>query len=163
MYGKSYKVGFGFGYNYNDYVTKDNGMHDKTTLHMSQFKIELLQRVMIRRWSINWDLGAYGGVNFVRNVTTKDNILWNDENGNPLDPQPYDKEVETQYKKCKSANRFEFGATTRISYCFMNQINLGVYANYRFTDVLKLDDPVMGPKTNQPMPWCIGVEIEIVH
>jgi hypothetical protein len=161
LYGKSYQVGFGFGFNFNNYVSEDNGLHDKTTLRLAQFKGELLQRVIIRMWGINWDLGVYGGVNYSRRVKTVDKILWYGNDGQSLKPQPYDKEVETVYKKCKAANLFEYGATTRLSYNLSGMLNIGVYANYRLSDVITKDDPVIGPKAN-PSPWCIGFELEIV-
>ena len=40
-------------------------------------------------------------------------------------------------------------------------LNIGVYANYRLSDVITKDDPVIGPTAN-PSPWCIGFELEIV-
>ena len=162
LYGKSYKVGFGFGFNFNNYVSKDNDFHNKTTLSLAQFKGELLQRVIIRMWGIHWDLGAYGGINFSRHVTTVDKNIWYGNDGQALEPQPYDKEVETVYKKCKAANLFEYGATTRLSYNLSGILNIGVYANYRLSDVLTKDDPILGPKANKPSPWCIGFELEIV-
>ena len=161
LYGKSYKVGLGFGFNFNDYVSKDNEFHDKTTLSLAQFKGELLQRVIIRMLGINWDLGAYGGVNYSRRVKTIDEFAWLGEDGQALKPQPYDKEIETVYKKCKAANLFEYGATTRLSYNLSGMLNIGVYANYRLSEIITKDDPIIGLKAN-PSPWCIGFELEIV-
>ena len=64
-------------------------------------------------------------------------------------------------QKCKAANLFEYGATTRLSYNLSGMLNIGVYANYRLSDVITKDDPVIGPTAN-PSPWCIGFELEIV-
>ena len=163
LYGKSYKVGFGMGFTFNNYIMKDNGEHEKVTLSMSQFRIELLQRVMIRLWGVNWDLGAYGGFMMSSSVKVVDKIVFTDDNGNAYDPQPYDEEVKTNYNTCKAANRFEYGLTTRISYCLAEVLNIGIYANYRFSDVFTKEDFLLGnPKNRQPSPWSIGIELEIV-
>ena len=58
-------------------------------------------------------------------------------------------------------NRFEYGATTRISYSIANVINIGVYGSYRLSPILTKDDPILGTKANNPSPWSVGVEFEI--
>ena len=50
----------------------------------------------------------------------------------------------------------------RLSYTIANAINLGVYANYRLSDIITKDDGMIGPKANNPSPWSFGVEIEIM-
>ena len=41
-------------------------------------------------------------------------------------------------------------------------LNLGVYCNYRLSPILTKDDPILGTKANNPSPWSVGVEIELV-
>ena len=59
-------------------------------------------------------------------------------------------------------NRFEYGATTRLSYTIANAINLGVYANYRLSDIITKPDGIIGDPAHQPLPWSFGIEFEIV-
>ena len=164
LYGKTYKFGFGWGLDWNRFVSNNSlGLNDrKTTMRQMQFRGELLQRIVLRRIGFNWDLGAYGGVNLTRRVKLVDKVTYLDANNQPVDPTPYDEKVTTHFTGCKAMNRFEYGVTTRLSYCFENAINLGVYANYRLSDIITKDDGMIGPKANNPSPWSFGVEIEIM-
>ncbi len=167
MYGKTYKFGMGLGLDFNRFVAKSNHdatslAHDKTILRQMQVRGELFQRVVIRLWGVNWDLGAYGGINATRRVKTIDNITWQDNMGQDLDPQPYNEKVTSLYKSCKAMNLFEYGATTRLSYSIQNVFNIGVYANYRLSDIITKQDFLIGSPANQPSPWSFGIEFEIM-
>ena len=166
MYGKTYKIGMGLGLGWNEFIChNEEGELDllKGETRMKNFQVrgELLQRVVIRLWGINWDLGAYGGINFTRNIQLLENVNWVDDNGNALNPQPYDSKVVTYISGAKAMNRFEYGATTRISYSIANVINIGIYGSYRLSPILTKDDPILGTKANNPSPWSVGVEIEV--
>ena len=168
FYGKSYKIGMGLGLDWNRFVAKGqipNAMEvaDRTTImRQMQVRAELMQRVVIRLWGVNWDLGVYGGINATRRVKTIDQFTWLDDNGEPLPTQPYGKEYNTFHYKCKAMNLFEYGATTRISYNIANLMNIGVYGSYRLSPVITKDDVFIGTKANNPSPWNVGIEIELV-
>ena len=164
MYGKSYKIGFGIGYDHKRFISKDldinnDGIRNETQILQHQLLLELFQRVIIQRWDVIWDLGGYLDINESRNVKTVNTNLWYDNNGQPMNPQPYE-EVESVYKGSKSMNRAEYGITTRISYKVMHLFNVGLYGSYRLSDILIHDDPVLGPTTNEPSPWRIGIDLE---
>ena len=103
----------------------------------------------------------YGGVNATRNITLIENINWTDNDGTALNPQPYDSKVVTYISGAKAMNRFEYGATTRISYSIANVINIGVYGSYRLSPVITKEDFLLGSPSNQPSPWSVGIEIEV--
>ena len=160
FFGKTYKIGYGWSLDWNHFVAKNSlGVNDrKTIMRQMQFRGELLQRIVMHRLGINWDLGAYGGVNITRRVSTVDEMKF-------AVPDPtwnYDDEVTSHYTGCKAMNRFEYGATTRISYTFMNAINLGIYARYRLSDIITKQDILIGSPNNQPSPWSFGIELEIM-
>ena len=160
LYGKTYKFGYGWGLDLNRFVAKNSleTSNRKTQMRQLQFRGELLQRIVLRRVGFNWDLGAYGGINITRRVKTIDQLQF-------AEPDPifhYSPEVTTSYKRCKAMNLFEYGVTTRLSYSIMNAINLGVYANYRLSDIITKNDFLIGNPTNHPSPWSFGVEFEIV-
>ena len=164
LYGKTYKFGFGWGLDFNRFIANNSlGINDrKTSMRQMQFRLELLQRIVIRRIGVNWDLGAYGGINITRRARTTDNVTWLDDNGQELDPQPYYKEVVTHYRRVMAMNLFEYGATTRFSYSVANMINLGIYGSYRLSDILTKQDNLLGSPNNQPSPWSFGIEFEIM-
>ena len=171
LYGKTYKIGYGLGIDFNQFEARKDYNYTmtgyridnrKTQMKQTQFRAEVLQRIMLRRTGLIWDLGAYGGINLTRRVRTIDEITWLDDNGQALNPQPYHKEVITEYKRCKAMNLFEYGATTRLSYSYENAINFGVYANYRLSNIITKDDLIIGLKANNPSPWSFGFEIEIM-
>ena len=162
MYGKSYKIGMGLGLDFNRFVSKNSlAFEDRTTImRQMQVRGELLQRILFRRLGLNWDLGAYGGINALRRVKVIDNVTWQDAEGNPT--QPYKNKVSSYFNYCRAMNLFEYGATTRISYSVANMINIGVYGSYRLSPVITKDDFLIGNPDNQPSPWSIGIEFEIV-
>ena len=164
LYGKSYKIGVGLGLDWNRFVRKDKDSdvhpyHDKVVLSSMQVRAELLQRIMIRRIGVNWDLGGYGGINITRRVRITDKTYITDDMGQHISGDDYSKKV-TEYYGCKAMNRFEYGAFTRISYSIMNIINVGVYGSYRLSPVITKEDPLIG--NTDPSPWGFGVEIEIM-
>lgn len=165
MYGKSYKIGMGLGLDWNRFVAKGQipGAMEiadrETTMRQMQLRGELLQRVVIRLWGINWDLGVYGGINALRRVKVVDNMKWQDPEGNPI--QPYKSKVTSYYNHCRAMNLFEYGVTTRISYSIANLVNIGVYGSYRLSPVITKEDFLLGSPSNQPSPWSVGIEIEI--
>jgi len=186
-YGKTYKIGMGLGLDFNRFVAKNNNYlyapsaqiegaevkaNYKTTMRNMQLRGELLQRVVIRSWGVNWDLGVYGGINATRRVQTDDYIAWYDEQGMMILPQPYNKHVITNYTGCKAMNLFEYGATTRLSYSIGNMLNIGVYGSYRLSNVITQPDPIIGhlnPTIDPnhyiikvPSPWSVGIEFEFV-
>ena len=159
FYGKTYKFGFGLGFDWNRFVAKNSlGIDNrKTQMRQMQLRAELLQRILIRLWGVSWDLGGYGGVNLIRRVKTVDELQFDD-------PDPiynYSPEVTTYYKDCKAMNRFEYGLTTRISYSIQNMINVGVYGQYRLSNVITKPDILIGDPAQQPSPWSVGIEFEI--
>jgi len=162
MYGKTYKIGMGLGLDFNRFVAQNSlGIEDRTTtMRQMQLRGELLQRVVIRLWGVNWDLGVYGGINATRRVKNVDNITWQDAEGNPTDP--YNNKVSCYYNGCKAMNLFEYGATTRISYCVGNMLNIGVYGSYRLSPVITKEDFLIGSPNHQPSPWSVGIEFELV-
>ena len=160
FYGKTYKVGFGWGLDWNRFVAKNSlGIKDRTTtMRQMQFRLELLQRVMIRRIGVNWDLGVYGGINITRRVKTTDHLLF-------AEPDPtynYNPNVNTYYRGCKAMNLFEYGATTRLSYCIDNMLNIGIYGSYRLSNIITKQDFLIGNPANQPSPWSFGIEFELL-
>ena len=162
LYGKSYKIGMGLGLDWNRFVAQNSlGIDDRTTtLRQMQLRGELLQRILFRRLGMNWDLGVYGGVNATRRVKLVDNISWLDAEGNPT--HPYNSKVSSYYNGCKAMNLFEYGATTRISYSIGNMLNIGVYGSYRLSPVITKEDFLIGNPDNQPSPWSVGIEFELV-
>jgi hypothetical protein len=170
LYGKSYKIGGGLGLDWNRFVTnkyypynhsittKEDEDPDRTiTMRQMQIRGELLQRILFRRLGINWDLGAYGGINALRRVKVVDNITWQDAEGNPA--QPYNNKVTSYYNHCRAMNLFEYGAFTRISYSIQNMINIGVYGSYRLSPVITKEDFLIG--SSNTSPWSVGIEFEI--
>ena len=162
LYGKTYKIGMGLGLDFNRFVSKNSlAFEDRTTImRQMQIRGELLQRIVFRRLGINWDLGAYGGINALRRVKVIDNVTWQDAEGNPT--HPYNNKVTSFYNYCRAMNLFEYGATTRISYSIANMINIGVYGSYRLSPVITKEDFLIGDPNNQPSPWSVGIELELV-
>ncbi len=166
MYGKSYKIGMGLGLDWNRFVAKGqvpDAMEvasRETIMRQMQLRGELLQRVVIRLWGVNWDLGVYGGINALRRVKVVDNMKWHDAEGNSI--QPYNSKVTSYYNYCRAMNLFEYGATTRISYSIANMLNIGVYGSYRLSPVITKDDFLIGSPNNQPSPWSVGIELEVM-
>ena len=171
FYGKTYKFGFGWGLDWNRFVANHDHnetmpyyeiTHRKAQLRQMQFRGELLQRIVMRRIGINWDLGAYGGINITRRVKTTDDVEWSFDNP----PLAFNNKVVTYYNRQKGMNPFEYGATTRLSYTFENAVNLGIYANYRLSRVMGLGctqfNYLIGPNCADPSPWSFGIEIEIM-
>jgi hypothetical protein len=58
----------------------------ETIMRQMQLRGELLQRIVIRLLGINWDLGAYGGINALRRVKVVDHMNWQDAEGKPTQP-----------------------------------------------------------------------------
>lgn len=167
MYGKTYKLGMGLGLGWNDFICSNkNGELDllkgETSMRNFQVRGELFQRIALRRLGLNWDLGVYGDINATRKIMLVENFIWTDNDGNTLNPQPYDSKVVTYISGAKAMNRFEYGATTRISYSIANVINVGIYGNYRLSPILTKDDPILGTNANNPSPWSVGIEFELV-
>ncbi len=166
FYGKSYKIGMGLGLDWNRYVHLDKDsdihpFHDQTIMRNMQIRGELMQRVVIRLWGINWDLGVYGGINATRRVKVVDKTYLVDDMGQPLPPEMC-RTKYTMYNGVKAMNLFEYGATTRISYSIANVMNIGIYGSYRLSPVITKDGVlVVGGKANDPSPWSVGIEFEI--
>ena len=158
FYGKTYKFGFGWGLDWNRFVAKNSlGVNDRTTtMRQMQFRLELLQRVMLRRIGLIWDLGAYGGINITRRVQTIDELHFA-----VPDPSYNYSDKVTYYNRCKAMNLFEYGVTTRISYSIANMVNVGLYGNYRLSNIITKDDFLIGSPSKQPSPWSFGIEIEL--
>lgn len=163
-FGKTYRIGFGWGLDWNHFVAKNSlGVNDrKTIMRQMQFRVELLQRIVMHRIGVNWDLGAYGGINITRRVELREKVTFLDENQQAVTPAPYDENVSTYLTGCKAMNRFEYGATTKLSYTFAGAINLGVYARYRLSNIITKQDGLIGDPTHQPSPWSFGIEFEIM-
>lgn len=166
FYGKTYKIGMGLGLDWNRFVANKSLIPDDViTMRQMQLRGELLQRVVIRLWGINWDLGAYAGINATRRVKEVVNILSYDIEGNPIEmPEDfhYNSKVVYNYSKCTAMNLFEYGATTRISYSIANLLNIGVYGSYRLSPVITKEDFLIGSPNNQPSPWSVGIELELM-
>lgn len=166
FYGKTYKIGMGYGIEWNRFVATGQipdamEVADRTTImRQMQLRAEVMQRVVIRLLGINWDLGVYGGINALRRVKVVDNMKWQEAEGNPT--QPYNNKVTSYYNHCKAQNLFEYGATTRVSYSIANLLNIGVYGSYRLSPVITKDDFLIGSPNNQPSPWSVGIEFELV-
>lgn len=166
FYGKTYKIGMGYGIEWNRFVATGQipgamEVADRTTImRQMQLRAEVMQRVVIRLWGVNWDLGVYGGINALRRVKVVDKMEWHDAEGNPT--QPYNNTVASYYNHCKAQNLFEYGATTRISYSIANLLNIGIYGSYRLSPVITKDDVLIGTNANNPSPWNVGIEFEFV-
>ena len=166
FYGKTYKIGMGLGLDWNRFVAKGQipdameVAERKTIMRQMQLRGELLQRVVIRLWGVNWDLGVYGGINALRRVKVVDHMKWQDTDGTPT--QPYNSKVTSYYNHCRAMNLFEYGVTTRVSYSIANLLNIGVYGSYRLSPVITKDDYLIGTKANNPSPWSVGIEFELV-
>ena len=165
MYGKTYKIGMGLGLDWNRFVHNDKDsdihpFHDQLMLRNMQVRGELLQRIALRRLGLNWDLGAYGGINVTRRVRVTDKTYITDGLGQHIPSESYTKEVSTYYG-CKAMNLFEYGATTRLSYSIQNMINIGVYGSYRLSPVIVKEDVLLNSRID-PSPWSVGIELEIV-
>jgi hypothetical protein len=166
LYGKTYKVGFGWSLDFNRFIHKDKDsdihpFHDKIEMRSMQLRGELLQRIVMRRIGINWDLGGYGGINITRRVRITDKTYITDDLGQHISGNDYSKKVTTYYN-AKIMNLFEYGAFTRISYSIANMLNIGVYGSYRLSPVITKDDFLIGSTNNQPSPWSFGIELELV-
>ena len=166
MYGKTYKIGMGLGLDWNRYVHNDKDsdnhpFHDQVMLRNMQLRGELVQRIVLRRIGLNWDLGGYGGINITRRVRFTDKTYITDHVGQHISDNTYSKKVTTYYN-CKNMNLFEYGAFTRISYSIGNMLNIGVYGSYRLSPVITKDDSLIGSKVNNPSPWSVGIEFELV-
>jgi hypothetical protein len=169
MYGKSYKIGMGLGLDWNRFVNNDKDsdihpFHDQVMLRNMQLRGELLQRVVIRLWGINWDLGGYGGINITRRVRITDKTYITDDMGQPISGNDYSKKITTYYN-AKIMNLFEYGAFTRISYSIANMLNIGVYGSYRHSPVCKDTDDLIHPDGGcyiSPSHWSVGIEFELV-
>jgi subtilisin family serine protease len=165
-YGKSYKIGMGVGLDWNRFVANapspgTPSVKDRITImRQMQVRGELMQRVLIRRLGMNWDLGVYGGINIARRVKIIDDITWQDAEGSLT--QPYSNKVFSHYNGCKAMNLFEYGATTRLSYSIANMINVGIYGSYRLSPIITKEDFLIGSKAKNPSPWSIGIEFELV-
>ena len=168
FYGKSYKIGMGLGLDWNRFVQRnlyapssiiDHPSNDRVMMCNMQLRGELLQRIPIRRWGINWDLGVYGGFNITRREKVTDRLYITDEMGQEISEGVYSKKVTTYYN-AKAMNRFEYGATTRISYTIASMLNIGVYGSYRLSNVIIGGDAVVGDIN--PSPWNVGIEFELV-
>ena len=166
MYGKTYKLGMGLGLNWNRFVANapspgtPSVINRTTIMRQMQVRGELFQRIIMRSLGINWDLGVYGGINATRRVKLVDNIPWQDAEGNPT--HPYNNKVSSYYNGCTAMNLFEYGATTRFSFTIADVINIGVYGSYRMSPVITKEDFLIGSPNNQPSPWSIGIEFELV-
>ena len=169
MYGKSYKIGMGLGLDWNRFVNNDKDsdihpFHDQVMLRNMQLRGELLQRVVIRLWGINWDLGGYGGINITRRVRITDKTYITDDMGQPISGNDYSKKITTYYN-AKIMNLFEYGAFTRISYSIANMLNIGVYGSYRLSPVCKDTDDLIHPDGDcyiSPSHWSVGIELELI-
>jgi hypothetical protein len=166
LYGKSYKIGMGLSLDWNRYVHTDKDsdihpFHDQVMLRNMQLRGELLQRVVIPLWGINWDLGGYGGINITRRMRITDKTYITDDLGQHITDDKYSEKVVTYYN-VKNMNLFEYGAYTRISYSIQNMLNIGVYGSYRLSPVFTKDDFLIGNPNNQPSPWSVGIELELV-
>ena len=169
MYGKTYKIGMGLGLDWNRFVYNDKDsdihpFHDQVMLRNMQLRGELMQRVGIRLWGINWDLGGYGGINITRRLRITDKTYITDDLGQHISDNDYSKKVTTYYN-AKIMNLFEYGAFTRISYSIANMLNIGVYGSYRLSPVCKDTDDLIHPDGDcyiSPSHWSVGVEFEIV-
>ena len=169
FYGKTYKIGMGLGLDWNRFVDNDRDsdnhpFHDQVMLRNMQVRSELLQRIVLRRIGLNWDLGGYGGINITRRVRITDKTDITDDIGQYIPDDTYSKKVTTYYN-CKNMNLFEYGAFTRISYSIQNMINIGVYGSYRLSPVNKDTDDIIHPSGEcfiSPSPWSVGIEFEIV-
>ncbi|MBO6057202.1 MAG: S8 family serine peptidase [Bacteroidales bacterium] len=166
LYGKGYKLGFGFGLDFNNFIAKDSIPEvtyvnsRRTTMKNTQLSLELMQRVEIIRNGLMWDLGIYGGINCTRTTRLVEKVKWYDENGNQT--HPYNEKVITNLRGCKNMNLFEYGINTRLYYTFLGQINLGVSGTYRLSDVITKKDPILGLPDNNPSPWSAGIELELL-
>ncbi|MCR5036072.1 MAG: S8 family serine peptidase [Bacteroidales bacterium] len=166
LYGKAYKLGFGISLDFNNFITKDSIPEviyvnsRKTTMKNTQIRLELMQRIEIIRNGLMWDLGIYGGINCTRNIHLVEKVKWYDENGNQT--HPYNEKVVTNLRGCKDMNLFEYGINTRLYYTLLGQINLGVSGTYRLSDVITKKDPIIGTPDNNPSPWSVGLEVELL-
>lgn len=135
LYGKGYKAGYALSVDFNRFVA------GKTTIREMQLRAELMQRVVIQRIGLNWDLGVYGGINITRRARVIDG------------------DTRTTYYNRTALNLWEYGLRTSISYSIMGMIDIGVYGGYRLSDILTNDDDIIGLKNEQPSPWGAGIEI----
>ena len=169
MYGKTYKIGMGLGLDWNRFVYNDKDsdihpFHDQVMLRNMQVRGELLQRIVLRRVGLNWDLGGYGGINITRRVRITDKTYITDDLGQHISDNDYSKKVTTYYN-AKKMNLFEYGAFTRLSYSIANMLNIGVYGSYRLSPVCKDTDDLIHPDGDcyiSPSPWSVGIEFEIL-
>ena len=90
-------------------------------------------------------------------------MTWTDEAGEALKPQPFDNSVTSVYDRCAQVNRLDYGAITRLSYTILGQINVGVYASYRLSPVITGYNFLLGGTENQPSPWSVGIELELIY
>ena len=169
LYGKTYKIGMGLGLDWNRFVNNDKDsdihpFHDQVMLRNMQVRGELLQRIVLRRVGLNWDLGGYGGINITRRLRITDKTYITDDLGQHISDNDYSKKVTTYYN-AKIMNLFEYGAFTRLSYSIQNMLNIGVYGSYRLSPVCKDTDDLIHPDGDcyiSPSHWSVGIEFEIV-
>lgn len=169
FYGKTYKFGMGLSLDWNRFVYNDKDsdihpFHDQIMLRNMQVRGELLQRIVLRRFGLNWDLGGYGGINITRRVRITDKTYITDDLGQHISDNDYSKKITTYYN-AKIMNLFEYGAFTRISYSIQNMLNIGVYGSYRLSPVCKDTDDLIHPDGDcyiSPSHWSVGIEFEIL-
>lgn len=165
FYGDVYNVGFGlsadfyrFRRSYDKYYFDDNELEYKSLNHKiaarsMQIKAEIFQRIVIKSWGMNWDLGAYGSIALTRKVRDYVNYI-----PKPEDHYHYDNQIVTHYTGCKSMNLFQYGVTARIGKDF-DGIRISLIGYYRLSDIVTIGDCLLGYQTDQPSPWSIGLEL----
>ena len=166
LYGKSYKIGMGFSLDWNRFVSLDDNFllhpfRDRTILRNMQVRGELMQRVVLRRLGLDWDLGVYGGINVTRRMKLVQYAEFMDIFNQPVDPQPFSNKTVAYFRGVRSMNLFDYGATTRISYSIANMFNIGVYGRYRLSPFITKDDSYIGATVKDFSSWSVGIEFEI--
>ena len=158
-YGDVYNIGFGISADFyrfrrtKEFLSPDQDVNHRIAVRSLQIKAEIFQRIAIKSWGMNWDLGAYGGIALTRKVRDYADYI-----PTPEDHYYYDNQIVTHYSGCKSMNQFQYGVTTRIGKDF-DGIRVSLIGYYRLSDIVTTGDHLLGYQTDQPSPWSIGLEL----
>lgn len=158
-YGNVYNIGFGISADFyrfrrtEELVNPDLAERHRIAVRSMQIKAEVFQRIAIKSWGVNWDLGAYGGIALTRKIRDYVNVI-------PAAEEyfPYNRQVETHYNGCQNINRFQYGVTTRIAKTIDDDMSVALVGCYRLSDIITHNDMLLGDPANQPCRWSIGIE-----
>ena len=158
-YGDVYNIGGSISLDFyrfrrsSELIDFEGATSHKIAARSMQVKTEIFQRIAIKSWGVNWDLGAFGGIALTRKARD-----YQEHISAPGETFPYDKQIVTHYTGCTNMNRFQYGITTRIGKDF-DDLTLSLIGYYRLSNITTGNDPLFGNVANQPSRWSVGLEV----